>query len=479
MRRNKIKNLQNILLATNQYGGDMFYPPAAIWEENIGIKDARRAWQQLAENINSKTAAQDKVGLYLHIPFCVTKCLYCNCISIPQSESNIHESYLDCIEREIIALKIPKGIKIKTFCIGGGTPSILSAKNLEKMFKLARDNFNLSECEQTMIEISPSTITPDKIKVLKNNAVNKITIGVQMLDEKLLCRYNRPQTKKMVFGVYKKIREAGIKYINIDLLAGLHGQNISSFLKDLDEIIKLKPDTIHINPFAPLFFTPYAMGGGNYVRGDVERRMEMVELGNRRIAESYPFAQEREGHEKENQQLFNIARLNSSVIGLGWGALSHARSFLQYAKKNYLKNYKNLNRGLDSYIKNIKRNKFPIFYGCRIGREEEMRGNLIRSLETEGIIEKRKFADLFGEDPVKIFPQEFKLLEELGAIKKNRNDIIEIKAESRLDYFIYSMVFYAEKHIRKIRKSLKGKILGIESARKKLEINFCNEPILY
>lgn len=472
----KIKLLKRILFSTNRYGGDMFYPPAVIWKKDLDIKEIRNAWQRVAAVALTGKETQDKVGLYFHVPFCLTKCFYCNCVSISGSVEETHEAYLDCVEKEIKALSVLPGFKIKTFCAGGGTPSILSERNLEKMLKMAHNFFDFSECQQAMIEVSPSTISSAKIKILKNFGINKVTLGVQTLDEKLLKKLNRYQDKKMVLSAFEQLRKHKIKYINIDLMAGLPGQSVGSFLKTLNDVLKLKPDTIHLNPFLPLFFTPFALSGGKIGRENLKARTEMIKRGTELIRSTYPFALEKEGLEKENQQLFNLNFSNSSILGLGWGALSHAFSLLQYGKENFIQKYQNIGSGLGKYMKTLNQGGFPKFFGCRLSEEDEMRAYLIRFFESNGAVDQNHFKSIFGANPLDVFPNEFRELEDMKVIERTERDL-KLIAESRIDFFVLSRIFFSKKATDEIKKTLRKEKFDLENIDKKLRVNFCDEPV--
>lgn len=439
--KEKLKLLKCVAYTLRYRGGDMPYPPLIIWQERLKLQNIKRAWQKISLDISSGRQKQDKVGIYLHIPFCVTKCFYCNCISFPQLQKSEHEIYLSCLEKEIKLLDFPKEIKIRTFYIGGGTPSIIEVSLLEKLMEMTKKNFNLLECEQIMTEISPYTISPTKIRIFRDFGVNKVTIGVQTLDRSLLKNLNRPQEKKMVLDAFYQMRKAGIKYINIDLMAGLPGQRIESFIETVEEILKLKPDTIHINPFFPTSFTPFSLTGHHLKWLDIEKRKKMVQTGYQLIRHALPSALEQDELEKENIQLFNSSKFNSSVLGLGWGALSHIRGQFHYAK----------NLSFNNYLENLQKNIFPGVFGISLNQKEEMRANLIHAFEREQQADRKIFKMLFNQDPLLVFKKEFKFLISLNRIKIE-SDTIKLMTQNRIEPFTYSKFFYSPRVIKKISR---------------------------
>jgi len=403
----KIDLLKKVTYLSLYYGGDMPYPPLIGWSEKIKLTEIKKGWRNLAAEISSGEQKKDKVGVYLHIPFCVSKCFYCNCISFASTNSGEYDKYLDCLDKEIRLIDFPADIKIKTFYIGGGTPSILDVKQIDRLASIVRSSFDLSYCEQIMTEISPYTVSPEKMRALKNFGVNKVTIGVQTLDEKLLKKLKRPQEKKLVLSVFRQAREIGIKYINIDIMAGLPYQTEASFISTLNEILKLRPDTIHTNPFFPTSFTSFSLSGRHLSRADIKKRAGMLKLGYSIIRKKCPQILERAGLEKENLQIYNSANFNSSLLGLGWGAISHVRSFLHYAKdREYRKYLEKLEKGLP-----------PQFFGYRLNIEEEMRANIIKSLQQRGEFKIDNFKNLFGIDPLVVFKKEICELEKVKKLK--------------------------------------------------------------
>ena len=425
-------------------GGDMSYPPFSVWEKNIKFSEIKKAWDVLEKISFSHKDVCERIGLYVHIPFCKTKCFYCNCISFPELNKKRYDIYLQVLKKEISILNLSKAIKIDTLYIGGGTPSILSPRQLKFLLDTLYQSFNLIYCAQIMVEISPYTCSLEKIKILKAYNVNKVTIGVQTLDPKVLKKMCRPQEEKEVFRCYHALRNAGIKYINIDLMVGLPGQTLNSFVITLKKILELKPDTIHLNPFFPACFTPFYRLGNKLSEREIVTRQKMLEIGRKIIDEIYPFAFEKDELEKENRQLFNSSKYNTSLLGIGWGAISHIRNFFHYGK----------GVSFDEYIASLlKKNELPKLIGYKLSLEEEMRANIIQAFEREQMLKIEDFERLFKKDPLKVFKKEFEILFNLGKLKKE-NGTIFLRVKNRIEPFIYSKFFYNPKVLQKLKKVL-------------------------
>lgn len=187
----------------------------------------------------------DVSSVYIHIPFCSHICSYCDFSKILYFEKYA-SLYLDALEYEIDN-KYKKNM-IKTIYIGGGTPSSLSLKLLKKLMKIvSKFNFDFSSLEFTF-ECNIESITFEKLKILRENNVNRLSIGVQSFQEKNLKFLNRYHNKSDVFSKIKLIKEMGFENINIDLIYAIPGESIDDLVLDLNEFLKLKIN--HISTYS-------------------------------------------------------------------------------------------------------------------------------------------------------------------------------------------------------------------------------------
>ena len=439
----KLVLFKKIAYLLRNKSGSMFYPAANVWESEFSISELKRVWQRVANQKNKKEI-YDKIGLYFHIPFCNSKCFYCNCPSFPEKREKVYDQYIDCMEKEIEIIDFPQTVSLSTVYIGGGTPSILKVSQLERLLKLVHNKFNLEHCEQIMMEVSPLTTSLDKLKLLNEYGVNKITIGAQTLDNDLLKKINRPQTREGVIETYKNARKTGIKYINIDLMAGLPGQKQDSFINSVNEVIDLKPDTIHINPFFPSARTVFSKKGNEMSKDEFQRRKKLVNIAYQLIRKRLPNSIEKRGHKKENLQLYNSSRKNCSVLGIGAQALSHAKNQAHYMKSFGFEKHKD-------YVSELKKEGFPKIVAYRLNKKEEMRGVVIKRLEEDEEIDINNFMKIFNENPLEVFHKELSFLKTLGKLKIS-NGKIEMVSEKRMDSFLYSKFIYSPEVINKFEK---------------------------
>ncbi len=180
------------------------------------------------------------IGLYLHIPFCVRKCNYCDFCS-ESAETEKIERYAECLINEIESYQSEKKILIDSIFIGGGTPSILSPRSFEKIVSVIRKTFEITSDAEFTLEANPGTVSLEKISVFKSCGVNRISLGLQSIHENELKILGRIHTYDEFLEAYDMVKKHLTDNINIDLMYGIPEQSISSFKKTLQTVIALSP----------------------------------------------------------------------------------------------------------------------------------------------------------------------------------------------------------------------------------------------
>lgn len=186
------------------------------------------------------------IGIYIHIPFCKRKCFYCDFCSF-ETNANLYKEYVDCLIEEIKNCNVNnKEVLIKTIYIGGGTPSIIDEKYIELIISVLKDKFNFDKkCEMT-IEVNPGTANIDKLKKYKEIGINRLSIGLQTTNDRLLNLIGRIHNFNEFENVYDIARSVGFKNVNVDLMIGLPTQTIDDVVESLDKIIKKNPEHISV-----------------------------------------------------------------------------------------------------------------------------------------------------------------------------------------------------------------------------------------
>ena len=203
------------------------------------------------------TSEPQSMSLYISIPFCPSRCSYCSFVSHSVENDkarNLLPQYVSLLEKEItetgeIAKKI--GVKLESVYVGGGTPTTLSAEQLKIVIDAVKNNFDLSTCREFTVEAGrPDTITEEKLLVLKNSPVDRISINPQTFNDSVLEKVGRRHSAEDTIRIFKLAREIGFDNINMDLIAGLPTDTLDGFKHSLDTAISLDPENITVHTLA-------------------------------------------------------------------------------------------------------------------------------------------------------------------------------------------------------------------------------------
>ncbi|MGC3960601.1 MAG: radical SAM family heme chaperone HemW [Verrucomicrobiota bacterium] len=193
------------------------------------------------------TAVAPVESLYVHVPFCAQKCEYCAFFSEASSGELINR-YVNALQRELEI--VGADLRPRTIFFGGGTPSILNLRQWESLFQtMAR--LNLLGAAEFTVECNPATVSLDKAKLLRSFGVNRISMGVQSLDEALLDRLGRVHSREMVFKSFDTLRQAGFDNVNIDLMFAIPGQTMAIWRATLDEALALGSE--HLSSYEVIY----------------------------------------------------------------------------------------------------------------------------------------------------------------------------------------------------------------------------------
>jgi oxygen-independent coproporphyrinogen-3 oxidase len=186
-------------------------------------------------------------NLYIHVPFCAQKCAYCAFYSEPSSGDLINR-YVAALIRELEL--VAHDLQPRTIFFGGGTPSLLNLRQWEQILR-ALERLNLPGAEEFTVECNPATVSPDKAKLLRDFGVNRISLGVQSLDEPLLERLGRIHTREMVFQSFDILRRAGFDNLNLDLMFAIPGQTMEIWRATLAEALALGSE--HLSTYEVIY----------------------------------------------------------------------------------------------------------------------------------------------------------------------------------------------------------------------------------
>ena len=182
-------------------------------------------------------------GIYIHIPFCKRRCIYCDFFSTTQSEKK--SAYVHALCRELEMRKdYLEGEDIETIYLGGGTPSQLLREELEKIFNHIYKVYPVKEDAEITLEANPDDLTPEYVAMLRQLPINRISMGIQTFQEETLKLLHRRHTAVQAIEAFRRCREAGFQNISIDLMYGLPGETLDTWRADLQQAIDLRPEHI-------------------------------------------------------------------------------------------------------------------------------------------------------------------------------------------------------------------------------------------
>ncbi|MDU5880874.1 radical SAM family heme chaperone HemW [Clostridium perfringens] len=268
----------------------------------------------------------DKISLYIHIPFCAQKCLYCDFPSFARKD-HLRKAYIEALNKEIISLREKhNNLEINTIFIGGGTPSVLEADELECLLKEVA-KLNMAKDVEYSMECNPGNLTEEKLEVMKKYGVNRISMGLQAKQDNLLRGLGRIHNYKTFKENFLLAKKVGFNNINIDLMFGLPNQRLNEWEETLREIISLEP--AHISAYSLIieegtaFYNLYENDKLKLPTEEEERKMYHLA---KKILEENGFNQyEISNYAKEGKECrHNLAYWNmDNWIGVGSASASY------------------------------------------------------------------------------------------------------------------------------------------------------------
>ncbi len=331
-------------------------------------------------------------SIYIHIPFCKQKCLYCDFNSF-QNKENIIDEYMKALYKECTKFSFDK--KIKTIYIGGGTPSFIDSKYIVELLNI------LPEAEEVTIEMNPCTVIEDKLLDYKKAGINRISVGLQTTNDNLLKEIGRVHTFEEFQKAYNLVKKVGFENINVDLMFGLPNQQLQDVAESLEYLIQINPT--HISCYSLIVHENILK---NLPEDEEER--EMYYLTKKMLKESgYEQYEISNFSKKGYESKHNLAYWNQEeYVGLGAGASSYYKGERYTNECNIEKYISKIN--IDEEIRNVEEVE---------NEESKLREYIILRLRlTEGVC-LEEGNKKFGVEIKKIFENEIEKLIELSLIE--------------------------------------------------------------
>lgn len=345
--------------------------------------------------------------LYVHIPFCIKKCDYCDFLSGPADEET-QNKYVEALLTEINKSESFSEREISTVFIGGGTPSAVRSESIIRIMDALRRRFVFSENTEITMEANPGTLTPEKLKAYRNGGINRLSIGLQSADDRELLSLGRIHTYQEFLESYFLAREAGFDNINIDLMLAIPGQTRKSWNRNLKTVADLKPE--HISAYSLIVEegTPFAARKLELPDEDEEYRMYEDTAG---ILGEYGYHQYEisnyavKGYEcRHNKGYWR----RTDYLGLGLGAASLTGGNTRW----------NNTRNMQEYLKNSGNpQKIRKDASVLTGKEQQEEFMFLGFRMTEGISET-EFQSCFGIPLSDIYGEILNKYKNMGLLEK-------------------------------------------------------------
>ena len=330
----------------------------------------------------------DKISLYIHIPFCAQKCLYCDFPSFARKD-HLRKAYIEALNKEIISLREKhNNLEINTIFIGGGTPSVLEADELECLLKEVA-KLNMAKDIEYSMECNPGNLTEEKLEVMKKYGVNRISMGLQAKQDNLLKGLGRIHNYKTFKENFLLAKKVGFNNINVDLMFGLPNQRLNEWEETLREIISLEP--AHISAYSLIieegtaFYNLYENDKLKLPTEEEERKMYHLA---KKILEENGFNQyEISNYAKEGKECrHNLAYWNmDNWIGVGSAAASYING----------KRIKNIS-SVEGYINSINEKREAVEEIINNSKNDNMEEFMFMGLRKINGIDENEFKNRFS-----------------------------------------------------------------------------------
>lgn len=355
-----------------------------------------------------------EIGIYIHIPFCIKKCEYCDFVSYCNKEKYVPQ-YINALKKEI-KNNINKEYKITTIYIGGGTPSSIEENyiaDIIETIKLNMNDENLKEFKnvEVTIEVNPGTVTEKKLETYKEIGINRLSIGLQETHDELLKSIGRIHTYEEFLKTYNLARKIGFNNINVDLMIALPNQTIQDIKENLEKIIKLNPEHISVYSLILEEGTPfYNKYNENKIRlpdEELERNMYWY-VKNTLENNGYIHYEISNFSKKGFESKHNMNCWNQEEY-LGFGVAAHSYN-------NKIR-YSNIN-SIEEYIKGSNK----IIHEKQTLEDMQKEYMLLGLRKIEGI-NIQKFKNKFAQNPIFIFREQLSKLVDEELIIVDGNEI--------------------------------------------------------
>jgi oxygen-independent coproporphyrinogen-3 oxidase len=341
---------------------------------------------------NLRIETMKPAGIYIHIPFCRSRCSYCD-FATGLYDAAQAERYVRSVAKELaLFAEVENAEVVDTIYFGGGTPSLLSPDQLKRLLHAARNRFEVSANAEVSIEINPGTVSDEKLQQFRKLGINRASFGAQTFDDHELARLGRSHSADDTRRTFRCLRDAGFENVSFDLIAGLPGQTLAGWQRNLDEAFSLRPEHLSFYLLEVHEGTPLAnhIRNGIQPKPDEDLAAEMYELMLERACEA--------GY--EHYEISNLclpeheSRHNTKYwtggpyYGFGCSAHSYDGSFLRWSNE----------RDVMRYAQIVEQGSSPVVNKTELSEADRQAEAVFLGLRMMQGFSMSDYARLFGAD---------------------------------------------------------------------------------
>lgn len=349
------------------------------------------------------------ISLYVHIPFCLRKCRYCDFATYPL-RPDLMEPFLSALETEAESVGAEVQGAVKTLFFGGGTPSLLDGRQMDRLMDALRRSFNIQPQAEITLEANPETADEPRLRAYRNAGVNRLSIGAQTFDDAALKQLDRTHSSEQINRAYQNARNAGFENINLDMMFALPGQTMRKWQEDARRALSLDPEHLSVYNLTiePKTVFHYWNRQGRLSLPDEDLQADMYEWTLDEMERTgYPYY-ELSNFAKPGSECEHNLRYwrNKPHAGIGPGACG------------YLNGERTANtRGTRSYIKRIEDGRDPIVERERLAGKAARAETIRQGLRMRSGVPLTEYARRYGLNLLDDFQAEIEQITRLGLTK--------------------------------------------------------------
>jgi oxygen-independent coproporphyrinogen-3 oxidase len=387
------------------------YPPFSFWrtEELPAVEEAL-----------DREAGGVPLGLYVHVPFCRKRCKFCYFRVYTDKNARDVEAYLRAVSREVELLGRRRALArpLRFAYFGGGTPSFLSAHQIETLVEGLKKSVSWDDAEEVTFECEPGTLSRAKVQTLRSMGVTRLSLGVENFGDEVLQANGRAHLSEEVYRAWEWIEQARFPSVNVDLIAGMVGETDENWDRGVAEALELAPDSVTIYqmelPFNTVFSKEMIEGGEGRVaswsqkRDWVRRAFARLRDAGYELSSGYTLVRDR----ARTRFVYRDALWRGAdMAGVGVASFSHLGGV----------HYQNLDR-FEEYVSSLDSGRLPLLRALHASDRERLIRELILQMKL-GYLEASYFQDKFGVSIQEEFEAPFAALRERGYLEPRRDGV--------------------------------------------------------